>query len=98
MTHLTPAVLALAGMFLLAFGVLAGGTWAHRSEESTWDTVSTIIFVVIAAAATIHLVLIGARQMSYNREARDRLVCVEQSIDAVRFAQPRPDCDILWHY
>lgn len=98
MQHLTPPVLALLGMFLVAFGVLAGGTWAQRQNDSTWDTVSTLIFVALAAAATVHLVLIGARQTSYNREARERLVCVEQNIDAIRFGQPRPDCDILWHY
>lgn len=96
MGFLSPGVLVLLGALVLLYGVLVGGTWVRRHSEKMWDTVSTIAFILIAAIATIHLVIVGARQADAFRKARERLDCVAVQLDAVRVQAAMPDCQIAW--
>lgn len=93
---LTPGTTVLLGALILAYGGLVGGTWMRRSPEKVWDTVSTITFIGIAALATIHLILVGARQAQAFDKARDRLDCVSEQLAAVRVQAPMPDCQVAW--
>ncbi len=96
MGFLSPGILVLIGLLVLLYGVLVGGTWVRRHTEKMWDTVSTIIFILIAAVATIHLVIVGARQADAFEKARDRLDCVAVQLEAVRAQAPMPQCQIAW--
>jgi membrane protein YdbS with pleckstrin-like domain len=93
---MSPNILVLLGFLVLLYGILVGGTWVRRSSEKMWDTVSTIIFIVVAAVATIHLVIVGARQNEAFEKAKNRLDCVAVQIDAIRAQAPIPKCDVRW--
>ena len=102
--ELTPGYLVLIGLLVLLYGVLVGGTWVRRVPGKTWNTVQPIIFIVIAAVATIDLVFIGARQAAALQKAKDRLNCVSSQLDAIRedLQTPTyapltiPNCDVHW--
>lgn len=96
MGWMSPGIMLLIGLLLVLYGLIVGGTWVRRTPENIWDTASTIIFTVIAAIATIHLVYVGARQADAFRKARDRLDCVAVQLDAVRVQAPMPACDVHW--
>lgn len=96
MGAMTPGTLVLLGFLVLLYGALIGGTWVRRNSEKLWDTVSTVIFIVIAAAATLNLVIVGARQADAFRKAKERLDCVQVQLDAVRVQAPMPDCQVKW--
>ena len=96
MGSLTPGTLVLAGTIVLVYGLLVGGTWVRRTPGKTWDTVSTLIFIVVAAAATLNLVYLGARQQNAFDKAKDRLDCVAEQLAAVRVQAAMPDCDVAW--
>jgi hypothetical protein len=93
---LSPGTAVLIGVLILIYGLLVGGTWVTRNPGRRWDTVSTIAFILIAAIATIHLVIVGARQSDAFRKARERLDCVAVQLDAVRVQAVLPQCDIAW--
>ncbi len=102
MEFLSPSIMLLLGAMVLLYGVLVGGTWVRRTPGKTWNTAQPIIFIVIAAVATLHLVWVGARQnVAWNR-ARDRLNCIHEQIEALRGdmaagrVTPRPPCDVHW--
>lgn len=95
---MTPGTLVLLGFLILLYGLLIGGTWVRRNSEKLWDTVSTVIFIVVAAVATIHLVIVGARQNEAFQKAKDRLDCVAIQLDAVRAQAKMPACDVHWDY
>jgi hypothetical protein len=86
----------LLGFLVLLYGVLVGGVWVKRHDQKRWDTISTIVFIVIAAIATIDLVIVGARQATNMQKARVKLDCVAVQLDAVRVQAPMPECDIAW--
>jgi hypothetical protein len=58
--------------------------------------VSTLIFIVVAAAATLNLVYLGARQQDAFNKAKDRLDCVAEQLAAVRVQAAMPNCDVAW--
>ena len=93
---MSPGTMVLLGLLILLYGVLVGGTWVRRQPEKMWDTVSTIIFIVVAAVATIHLVIVGARQADAFRKAKERLDCVAVQLDAIRAQAPPAKCDVHW--
>ena len=96
MGFLSPGTLVLLGFLVLLYGVLVGGVWVKRHDQKRWDTISTIVFIVIAAIATIDLVIVGARQATNMQKARVKLDCVAVQLDAVRVQAPMPECDIAW--
>ena len=96
MGAMSPDILVLLGFLVLLYGMLVGGTWVRRNSEKLWDTISTIIFIVVAAVATIHLVIVGARQNEAFGRARDRLDCVAIQLEAVRAQAKMPACDVHW--
>ena len=96
MGFLSPATLVIIGVLVLLYGVLVGGTWVRRHDQKKWDFISTVVFIVIAAVATIDLVIIGARQANNLQKAREKLDCVAIQLDAVRVQAPMPDCDVHW--
>ena len=104
MGSMSPGTMVLTGLLIALYGVLVGGTWVRRQPERMWDTVSTIIFIVVAAVATIHLVIVGARQAAAFEKAKDRLNCVSIQLDAIRadLQTPMdapltiPNCDVHW--
>ncbi len=93
---LSPGTTVLLGVLVLLYGVLIGGTWVRRHENGKWDTIATIIFVVIAGLATTQLIIIGGRQANYNEKARDRLNCIAEQMEAVRVQAPLPNCQVKW--
>jgi hypothetical protein len=93
---LTPGTLVLAGTIVLVYGLLVGGTWVRRTPGKVWDTVSTVLLFVVAAAATLNLVYVGARQQNAFDKAKDRLDCVSEQLAAVRIQAAMPDCDVAW--
>ena len=93
---LSPGINVLLGALILLYGVLVGGTWVRRVPGKTWDTIQPMIFIVIAAVATVHLVIVGARQGDAFRKARQRLDCVAIQLDAVRAQASMPNCDVHW--
>jgi len=93
---ISPGTMVLGGLLVLLYGVLVGGTWVRRQPEKLWDTVSTIIFIVVAAAATLNLVYVGAKQADAFEKAKDRLDCVAVQLDAVRAQAPMPTCSVAW--
>lgn len=96
MGFISPGTMVLGGLLVLLYGVLVGGTWVRRQPEKLWDTVSTIIFIVVAAAATLNLVYVGAKQADAFEKAKDRLDCVAVQLDAVRAQAPMPTCSVAW--
>ena len=96
MEFLSPGVMVLLGLLLVLYGVLVGGTWLRRVPGKTFDTVSAIVFIIIAAIVTVHLVFVGARQADAFRKAKDRLDCVAIQLDAIRAQAPMPSCDVRW--
>ena len=96
MGTLTPGTLVLAGTIVLVYGLLVGGTWVRRTPGKVWDTVSTVLLFVVAAAATLNLVYVGARQQNAFDKAKDRLDCVSEQLAAVRIQAAMPDCDVAW--
>lgn len=96
MGSLTPGSLVLAGTIVLVYGLLVGGTWVRRTPGKVWDTVSTVLLFVVAAAATLNLVYVGARQQNAFDKAKDRLDCVSEQLAAVRIQAAMPDCDVAW--
>ena len=96
MGFLSPGTLVLLGFLVLLYGVLVGGVLVKRHDQKRWDTISTIVFIVIAAIATIDLVIVGARQATNMQKARVKLDCVAVQLDAVRVQAPLPECDIAW--
>ncbi len=96
MGSLTPGSLVLAGIIVLVYGLLVGGTWTRRTPGKTWDTVSTILLFVVAAAATLNLVYIGARQSDAFEKAKMRLDCVSEQLAAVRVQAAMPACKVSW--
>lgn len=94
--ELSPGTLVLLGLLVLLYGILVGGTWVRRTPGRTWDTVSTIIFIVVAAVATLNLVVVGARQNDAFEKAKNRLDCVSEQLAAVRVQAPLPSCQIAW--
>jgi len=93
---ISPGTMVLGGLLVLLYGILVGGTWVRRQPEKLWDTVSTIIFIVVAAAATLNLVYVGAKQADAFEKAKDRLDCVAVQLDAVRAQAPMPTCSVAW--
>ena len=93
---MTPGTLVLLGFLILLYGLLIGGTWVRRNSEKMWDTISTVVFILIAAVATIDLVVVGVRQANNLQKAREKLDCVAVQLDAVRVQAPMPDCDVHW--
>jgi uncharacterized membrane protein len=93
---MSPGIMLLIGLLLVLYGLIVGGTWVRRTPENIWDTASTIIFTIIAAVATIHLVYVGARQGEAFNKAKDRLDCVAEQLAAVRVQAPMPDCRVQW--
>jgi hypothetical protein len=93
---LSPGTLVLLGVLVLLYGVLVGGTWVRRHDQKKWDLVSTLVFIIIGAVVSVHLVIVGARQADAFRKARDRLDCVAVQLDAVRVQAPLPECEIAW--
>ena len=96
MGFISPGTMVLGGLLVLLYGILVGGTWVRRQPEKLWDTVSTIIFIVVAAAATLNLVYVGAKQADAFEKAKDRLDCVAVQLDAVRAQAPMPTCSVAW--
>ncbi len=96
MGWMSPGIMLLIGLLLVLYGLIVGGTWVRRTPENIWDTASTIIFTIIAAVATIHLVYVGARQGEAFNKAKDRLDCVAEQLAAVRVQAPMPDCRVQW--
>ena len=96
MGSMSAGTLLLAGFIVLLYGVLVGGTWVRRTPGKTWDTVSTLIFIVVAAAATLNLVYLGARQQNAFDKAKDRLDCVAEQLAAVRIQAAMPTCSVAW--
>ena len=94
--ELSPGTLVLLGLLVLLYGILVGGTWVRRTPGNTWDTVSTIIFIVVAAVATLNLVVVGARQNDAFEKAKNRLDCVSEQLAAVRVQAALPSCQIAW--
>lgn len=94
--ELSPGTLVLLGLLVLLYGILVGGTWVRRTPGRTWDTVSTIIFIVVAAVATLNLVVVGARQNDAFEKAKNRLDCVSEQLAAVRVQAALPSCQIAW--
>lgn len=96
MGWMSPGIMLLIGLLLVLYGLIVGGTWVRRTPENIWDTVSTIIFTVIAAVATISLAVTAARQGDAFRKAKERLDCVAVQLDAVRVQAPMPQCSVKW--
>ena len=96
MGFLSPGTLVLIGILVLLYGVLVGGTWVRRNDQKKWDLISTLVFVVISAVVSVHLVIVGARQADAFRKAKDRLDCVAVQLDAVRAQAPMPECSVAW--
>ena len=96
MGAMTPGTLVLLGFLTLLYGVLVGGTWTRRNSEKLWDTVSTMIFIVVAAAATVNLVIVGARQNEAFEKAKDRLDCVAVQLEAFQSGKFPPPCQVKW--
>ena len=94
--ELSPGTLVLLGLLVLLYGILVGGTWVRRTPGKTWDTASTIIFIVVAAVATLNLVVVGARQNEAFEKAKNRLDCVSEQLAAVRVQAAMPSCQIAW--
>lgn len=94
---MSPGMLVLLGGLVLLYGLLIGGTWVRRNPTKLWDSVvQPIIFIVIAAVATIHLVIVGVKQADAFQKAKDRLDCVAVQLDAIRAQAPMPTCDVHW--
>jgi hypothetical protein len=93
---LSPGTLVLLGVLVLLYGVLVGGTWVRRNDQKKWDLISTLVFVVISAVVSVHLVIVGAKQAEAVRKAKDRLDCVAVQLDAVRAQAPMPECSVAW--
>jgi hypothetical protein len=93
---LSPGTLVLLGVLVLLYGVLVGGTWVRRNDQKKWDLISTLVFVVISAVVSVHLVIVGAKQAEAFRKAKDRLDCVAVQLDAVRAQAPMPTCSVAW--
>lgn len=96
MEFLSPGTLVLLGVLVLLYGVLVGGTWVRRHDQKKFDLVSNLVFVIISAVVSVHLVFVGARQADAFQKARDRLDCVAVQLDAVRVQAPLPQCEIAW--
>lgn len=101
---LSPGTTVLLGFLILLYGGLVGGTWVRRHDNGRWDTIVTIIFVVIAGLSTTHLITIGARQSNAFEKAKERLNCVSVQLDAIRADLQTPidapltipSCDVHW--
>ncbi len=96
MGTLSAGTLVLGGLLLSLYAVLVGGTWVRRIPGKSWDTISTIIFIVVAAAATLNLVYVGARQQDAFEKAKMRLDCVSEQLAAVRVQAAMPACKVSW--
>ena len=96
MGTISAGTLLLAGFIVLLYGVLVGGTWVRRTPGKTWDTVSTLIFIVVAAAATLNLVYLGARQSDAFDKAKRSLDCVAVQLEAIRAQAPPDRCSVRW--
>lgn len=96
MGFMSPGTQVLLGFLILMYGILVGGTWMRRNTTKMWDTAQTIIFIVVAAIATIHLIIVGAKQAEAFRKAKDRLDCVAIQLDAIRAQVEMPVCDVRW--
>lgn len=94
--ELSPGIMVLIGLLVLLYGVLVGGTWIRRTPGKAWDTAQPIIFIVIAALATVNLVIVEVRQGDAFDKARQRLDCVAEQLDAIRAQAPMPTCDVKW--
>ena len=93
---MTPGTMVLLGGLVLLYGVLVGGTWARRHDQKKWDLISTLVFIVISAVVSIHLVIVGVKQADAFQKARDRLDCVAIQLDLIRVQAPMSDCDVHW--
>ena len=103
MGKLTPETMVWLGFLAILYGILVGGAWVRRTKEGLWDTVSTIIFTLIALLATLNLVYLGVRQRDGLQNAKQKLECVATQIAALRedvftpnVRLPIPACDIKW--
>lgn len=96
MGWMSPGTMVLTGFLVLLYGILVGGTWVRRTPGKVWDTAQPIIFIIVAAVATIHLVIVGARQTDAFRKAKERLDCVAVQLEAVRAQAAMPNCDVHW--
>jgi hypothetical protein len=94
--ELSPGILVLVGLLVLLYGVLVGGTWVKRTPGKLWDTITTMIFIVIAALATVNLIYVEVRQGDAFDKAKARLDCVAEQLAAVRVQAAMPDCPIAW--
>lgn len=94
--ELSPGIMVFIGLLVLLYGVLVGGTWVRRTPGKLWDTVSTVIFIVIAALATVNLVFVEVRQAGAFDKAKARLDCVSEQLAAVRVQAALPNCPIAW--
>lgn len=93
---LSPGIMVLIGVLVLLYGVLVGGTWIKRTPNNLWNTVTTIIFIVIAALATVNLIYVEVRQGDAFDKAKNRLDCVAEQLAAVRIQAELPKCQIAW--
>jgi hypothetical protein len=93
---ISAGTLVLGGLLVALYAVLVGGTWVRRIPGKSWDTISTIIFIVVAAAATLNLVYVGARQQDAFEKAKLRLDCVSEQLAAVRVQAAMPTCSVAW--
>lgn len=103
MGNMSPEAFLLLGFLTLLYGVLVGGAWVRRDKEGLWDTVSTVIFTLIAAVATVNLVFVTSKQAETIQQAREKLDCVATQITALRqdvltpdVREPIPVCDVHW--
>ena len=96
MDFLNPGVATLIGALVLLYGVLVGGTWARRHDQKKWDTICTVVFIIIAALSTIDLVVLGARQTWSFRIAKAHTECVSEHVIAIRNGAPAPECSMIW--
>ena len=92
----SPGIMVLIGILVLLYGLLIGGTWVRRIPGKLWNTITPIIFILIAALATINLVVVQARQGDAFEKAKNRLDCVAEQLAAVRIQAQMPACKIAW--
>lgn len=56
----------------------------------------TLLFFIVGLLAVVDLVFVSVKQQANERQAKEKLDCVVEVVEAVKNSQPFPACEIAW--
>lgn len=56
----------------------------------------TLLFLIVGLVAAVDLVYVSVQQKANEQQAREKLDCVVQVVEAIKDRQPFPECEIAW--